>query len=466
MHHANGATLGPAGDVPCTTSAFFGFGESEPVVTSNGTVMYGDAYPPAPDAQICTGFIVCGNIARTVNGGGTWQFVPVATESANGRGSGDPQLWLDPLTGRIFFTDIGSGFGSPQFPNPAAFQGLCQTELNYSDDSGKTWTTNYPLGFGCPAFDFPHLFTGPPTTAADRAAMSQPGAYPDVVYICKSSDGLFPGLPVRECWKSLDSGHTFTEVGGSPSADVAGTMGASTADIHGLLYGVANGNLNISSDEGITWHSNPVPAAFSSSQPGVDRDGNVYLAAVVNKLPEVTYSTDQGKTWSTPLAVEMPGVLQVHKPVIAVPALGAPGRVAVAYIGNSETSENPDTQTWTCTVAFLPCGRVGGVYHGYITTTKNIFAEHPVFSSVEVDSNADPLLPFGYNPGGATVTSSRADFIGIYMDAKGTPWAYFYKDVCATQGNCLIHDPYPQDTNWVGVVATVAPRGFARAPGG
>ena len=43
-------------------------------------------------------------------------------------------------------------------------------------------------------------------------------------------------------------------------------------------------------------------------------------------------------------------------------------------------------------------GRVGGVYHGYITTTNNIFAVNPVFTSVQVDSNADPLLPFGFNP--------------------------------------------------------------------
>jgi hypothetical protein len=461
VHHANGATLGPAGVVSCLSTAFFGFGESEPVVTSNGTVMYGGAYPPASNAQICSGFITCGNIARTVNEGGTWQFVPMATESANGRGGGDPQLWLDPLTGRVFFTEIGSPFGFPPFPNPAAFLGLCQTELNYTDDSGQTWTTNYPLGFGCPAFDFPHLFTGPPTFAADQAALSQPGAYPDVVYICKSSH--LPPTP-RQCWKSLDSGHTFTEIGGSPTADVAGTMGASTADIHGLLYGMANGDLNISPDEGIIWNSEPVPAGFSSSQPAVDRDGNVYLAAVVNKLPEVTYSTDQGKTWSTPIAVEMPGVLQVHKPVIAVPALGAPGRVAVAYIGNSETSEKPVPQTWTCAVPALPCGLVDGVYHGYITTTKNIFAANPVFTSVQVDSNADPLLPFGYNPDGPTVTSSRSDFIGIYMDAKGTPWAYFYEDVCATEGSCLIPDPYPQNTNWVGAIATVAPRGFAQKP--
>jgi hypothetical protein len=282
-----------------------------------------------------------------------------------------------------------------------------------------------------------------------------------VVYICKSSH--LPPTP-RQCWKSLDSGRTFTEIGGSPTADKAGATGASTADIHGLLYGMANGNLNISPDEGITWNSNPVPAGFRSSQPAVDRDGNVYLAAVISKLPEVTYSTDQGKTWSTPIAVEMPGVLQVHKPVIAVPALGAPGRVAVAYIGNSETSENPAPQTWTCAVPALPCRRVGGVYHGYITTTKDIFAANPVFISVQVDNNADPLLPFGYNPDGPTVTSSRSDFIGIYMDAKGTPWAYFYRDECATEGSCLIPDPYPQNTNWLGVIATVAPRGFAHKP--
>jgi hypothetical protein len=198
-------------------------------------------------------------------------------------------------------------------------------------------------------------------------------------------------------------------------------MGASTADINGLLYGMGNGDLNISPDEGITWNSNPVPAR--SSQPAVDRDGNVYLAAVVNKLPEVTYSTDRGKTWSTPIAVEMPGVLQVHKPVIAVPALGAPGRAAVAYIGNSETSENAVPQTWTCAVPVLPCRRVGGVYHGYITTTKNIFAANPVFTSVQVDSNADPLPTLRVQPGRPTVTSARSDFIGIYMDAKGAPWA-------------------------------------------
>jgi hypothetical protein len=58
---------------------------------------------------------------------------------------------------------------------------------------------------------------------------------------------------------------------------------------------------------------------------------------------------------------------------------------------------------------------VGGVYQGYITTTKNIFAANPVFTSVQVDSNADLLLPFGYNPDGPTVTSARSDFIGIYM---------------------------------------------------
>ena len=357
MHHANGAKIGASGDIPCATSTFFGFGESEPVVTSNGTVMYGDAYPPKPSSKICTGGITCGNIARTVNEGRTWQFVPVATESKRGRGAADPQLWIDPLTGRVFFTDIGSNNGLPEYPSLAGFKGLCQTELNYSDDSGKTWTTHYPLGFGCPAFDFPHLFTAPPTTAADKATLSKPGAYPDVVYLCKSSDGLFPGLPVRECWKSLDSGHTFTEIGGSPTADVAGTMGASTADIHGLIYGIANGNLNISADEGITWQSNPVPAGFSKTQPTVDRDGNLYLVAIVNKLPEVTYSTDQGKTWSAPIAVEMPGVLQAQKPAIAVPVIGAtsPGRVAVAYFGNSGTSDNPVPQTWKCFIPQLPC---------------------------------------------------------------------------------------------------------------
>jgi hypothetical protein len=345
------------------------------------------------------------------------------------------------------------------------------------------------VGFGCPAFDFPHLFTAPRTTSAP----APPGAYPNVVYICKSLGSFAP------CWKSLDSLATLI-----PLPSTAGASGArrATGGLDGTLYGVVGGRLRYSTDEGTTWTAAsgviPVPGGGAV----VDRAGNVYVVGISNSLPHVTYSTDKGATWSTPVAVQMPGVVQVQDPVIAVPPLGAPGPVVVAYVG----SRDPDT-------TLSPFNQRGSVHHGYIAVTDNIFAANPVFHSVQVDSDLEPLLPYGFPAAGNTTTPSRADYIGVYLDeagalqiaailasfdqsvqggtlvgtgsgssaaghltalrnmletasgqiGAGTPWAYFYKDICAAPGVCdcpkpgvcAAPDPHPVWTNWLGSVATV-----------
>lgn len=435
MHHADGAGLGNSGFVPCLTTAFYGFGEANPVVTSSGAVMYGGAWDPERgNNQI--GFEVSGNIARTVDGGATWDFLALPpSPPSNARGTGDPRLWRDPLTDRVWFTEIGFALSL----DPPL---LCQTHISFSDDGGATWTNDPdPPGWGCPRFDFPQLFTAPHTTSPPAAQ----GSYPNVVYICKSQPG-------RECYKSLDGAQTLDLIPG------AGAHNPRTGGVDGTIYGIAGGRLHYSTDEGTTWTigAGAVPFTSASTGPVVDSVGNVYVVGLVNRVPAVSYSTDQGATWSAPIAVQMPGVGHAHQPVMAVPPLGDPGMIAVAYIGNGDATDTPTDAVHT-----------GGPHHGYITTANDIFADNPVFRSVQVDSDDDALLPFGFMRNGATtVTTSRADYIGVYVDGSRTPWAFFYKDGCQVQFQCSPPDPHPEFTNWIGAIGTVAPKGAAHAPGG
>jgi len=451
-----GAVTGPNGapitgskvptPMPCITYNFADFGESPVLQAPNGNVMSGSPYQTNPDGggpDSANGGGQAAGIALTTDLGSHWQLIttPPSQSFAPGSGPSDPQLWIDPITNRIYYTTIGETWPSGL---------VCLTDLSYSDNNGVTWTTPQqtasswsPEPYGCPAFDFPHLWTAPPTT--DKGKMH---GYPDVVYICKSNHVE----PARQCWKSLDGGLTFTEIGGSPQGDTAGTMGAWTSDLKGNIYGVANSDLNISSNEGVTWTSLPVPTAFGSSDPAVDSAGNIYLSTIVNNIPEVIYSKNGGKTWSAPIGMVMPKLVNVYKMAMAV---GKPGQVSVSYIGNNGTTA-PTPQ--------LPV-YAGGATHGYLTMTQNIFSSGPVFQSVQADPNSDPLLPNGWNPEGSTVTYSRSDFIGVTVGPTGQPWAYFYKDLCTNPDvpvTCGSSNPSSvqfgnEVTNWMGAVATMVP---------
>lgn len=433
-HGAGGNNPQTADAVPCLTYTFYGYGETNVAVTSNGTVMHGGSYDPNHPASNVSD--ISGNVARSVDAGATWQFVPQPGRrgKSENRGAGDPLLWRDPLTDRVFFTSIGSGELTEEAYGD---QGLCDTEISYTDDGGATWIDHpNPPNWGCPAFDFPQLFTGPP-----RNGETMPTSYPNVLYICKSSHAM----PDRQCWKSLDSAVTLTEVPGSGGHDPR------TVGIDGIVYGVVGSQLHWSSDEMATWNVGAAVAPFGG-RPVVDGAGNVYLVGTVGNKVQVTYTSDRGATWSLPIDVQMPGVNHVHEPAIAVPATGAPGTVAVAYIGNGDASDVPN----------VPPTTTGGPHHGYITWTRNIFAADPVFRSVQVDSAVDPLLPYGFPAiANTSGTPSRADYIGVFVDDvgedAGTPWAGFFKDMCALPGMCQRPNPDPLTTNWFGAVATVAP---------
>src|SRR5204862_7107709 len=118
----------------------------------------------------------------------------------------------------------------------------------------------------------------------------------------------------------------------------AGSHDPRTAGIDGIIYGVVSSRLHYSMDEGATWTLGKATAPFNG-RPVVDSAGTVYLVGTSGNQVLVTYTKDRGNSWSTPIAVQMPGVNHFHQPTIAVPAVGPPGPVAVAYIGNGDAAD-------------------------------------------------------------------------------------------------------------------------------
>jgi hypothetical protein len=426
--------------VPCLTETFEDYGEANIVATAHGALLHGGVYDFGPG-----GDGPAGGIARSVTKGLRWDRATLPGRDLppeTARGAGDPQLWRDPLTNRVWYTTIGGSLLTAEVA-------ICQVDLSYSDDDGATWVNNpdQPL-WGCPAFDFPRPFTGPP-----RAGEKLRSRYPQVLYICKSAHIM----PDRQCWKSLDGGVTFVEIPGS------GQYSAWTADVTGVIYGVSDGQLNMSGDGMTSWLHVPVPDGFNGRL-SVDRSGNVYLVGIdARNLPVVTfarrpYQTAKRKqpvTWRTPLEVQLPGVQHVHQVALAV---GVPGQVAVAYVGSGDQNGDDGGSSLFHT---------GGPHHGYLTMTDDVFAATPVFRSVQVDSARAALLPYGFPAGrvppglaNTSTTPSRADYIGVDVAPDGAPWAVFFKDTCNTPVTCNPGNPttVPASTftNWKGAVATMS----------
>jgi hypothetical protein len=397
--------------------------------------MYGSAYMPG------LSYPEIASLAQTTDAGGHWQFVPLQASPGNnhaypGRQPGDPKLFRDPVTNRVFYSNDAPPCGT--------------SDLAVSDDDGASWTVKpSPTGAvvqGCTPWDYEVLFTGAPRTS------TMTSDYPNIVYFCASTHMN----PDRQCYKSLDGAETFTEIPGS------GANNPVVADSTGVIYGSGNGTLTRSVDEGKTWTSTPVPAGFGGAitgAPAVDSRGNVYLLGTVDKLPALTYSTDKGAHWSAPVVVAMPG-LSPDAPRLrhfdtAAFVVGKPGQVAVAYIGNSDTADTPS----------VPPYHSGGPHHGFITTTDNLLTAQPVFHSVQVDSDTDPLMPYGWataNSSADGALTSRIDYIGIDISRSGQPWAYFIKDrcahtACATEGDTLKSSDTAFST-WAGAVATTTKR--------
>lgn len=315
----------------------------------------------------------------------------------------DPYIYVDPETSRLFSVDLT----------------VACSLLSFSDDNGESWTTN-PLGCGRPVNDHQTLFAGPPSTSTTLG-------YPSVVYYC------FNDVATSSCTKSLDGGITFVTTG-EPAFTPADWSGSGCRSLHGQGVTDQKGNvylpkahcgqpwLAISKDEGKTWQrvqvaTNGVPNTAAPSDPSVavDQQGNVYYVWIAaNRLPYLSISRSQGKTWTKPVMIGAPGVKEANLVTIAA---GAEGRIAVAYVGSENSPYQKCNPEAECD---RPYSRV--TWNGYITVSSSTLERTPLFFSGAVNPEENPFVTGRCGPGRCY---PLWDFIDVQIDPRGVPWAAF-----------------------------------------
>ncbi len=409
-HHAGGARVGTGTRPPCARLYRTGVTAFETTlgIDADGTVFFNGLTEDA----VGNGH---SQVLRSTYGGRSWQLVTplIAGQDAHGT-TEDPYLYLDPRTSRVFDDDLVEP---------------CHM-LSFTDDGGETWTNDPPVGCGWNS-DHQTVFAGPPP-----AGGAQPQGYPDVVYLCSIAAVASVASFTANCSKSLDGGRTFVPTGepafvpdpsragdaGIPGA-CQGTTGHGFVGPDGTVY-VPKGLcgqpfLAISHDEGATWTRVQVASngmnccyagLFYDHEAGVaaDPDGNVYYAWVAaDRLPYLAVSRDGGATWGPPLEIGIPGLRESVLPALA---LGAPGKVAIAYLGSTNSP-------WDGTAA--QGDYASATWNEYVTETTDALDADPLFTSVSVNDPADPLVRGECGP---IRCQTEGEFINVQIGLDGTAW--------------------------------------------
>jgi hypothetical protein len=333
----------------------------------------------------------------------------------------DPYIYVDPDTDRIFNIDLT----------------VACSYLSYSDDKGKTWTTD-PIACGRPVNDHQTLFAGPPS-------ISPTVGYENTVYYCWNDVGS------SSCSKSLDGALSFTptgspaypgvdpEAGGQGDSQCGGLHGHGHVGPDGTVY-LPKGHcgqpwLSISDNEGATWTRVQVAnngTATHEASVATDKKGNIYYSWIArDRRPYLTYSTNGGRTWAKPMMVGAPGVIEANLPSLDV---GAPGKVAIAYMGseNSPYKPNGKFEQSECTLVESQLDQCDdprwekATWNGYTTISANVFDREPLFYSGTVNAPSDPLSRRQCGPGRCKAVF---DFIDVVISPDGTAWTSWV-DAC------------------------------------
>jgi hypothetical protein len=372
-----------------------------------------------------------GTVFKSADKGQTWKDVgpKLPTGGATHVQSFDPFLYVDVDTGRVFSDDIW-----PLGCGAAA----------WSDDQGATWTNN-PASCGNPNVnDHQSLVTGKPRQLPTQL-------YPKVVYRCVNN------LGDSACATSLDGGLTWgpqlvamkgVEVGSgdAPSPTVCGGLtGHLAAAPDGTVYlprgGCGWADVAVTQDDGITWTTYVIdkqhPTDDHEVRIGVDEKGVAYAAWNSAGHLWMAYSSDAGKTWTPAIDITAPGVSATYFNAVGA---GAPGRVAIAYLGSTTPGgyDNKNaTEDWK-----------GTTWNAYLTLIVNASSDAPILQSVTAN---DPTDPLARDECGRTRCNGMYDFIDVHVDSDGRPWASF-QDVCTKE--CRTDPSKPFDTR-EGLVATI-----------
>ncbi|HVF52752.1 MAG TPA: sialidase family protein [Actinomycetota bacterium] len=413
-----------------------GFEAGEPTlaVTEDGSVLF-QALAAAP------------TVIRSDDGGKSWTDV---SPTINGRKthatSLDPYLYRDPYAGRVFTYDFLFG---------------CSL-ISFTDDEGATWTTS---ALQCGEQDHQNLFTAPPVS-------SPTVGYESLVYACSTQAGATIYSVATHCQKSLDGGFSWVTTGAPPYTtedheenDLGvrgychGAIGHGFGGPDGTIY-IPKGLcgqpwLAISKDEGLSWdrvrvadkgmalHATGVYEHEASV--AADAQGNVYYFWIArDRLPYLTVSKNGGRTWGHP---HMVGPRALKEAALPSLALGAPGKVAVVYMGSADSPGAPFHESDDCTPDPVSCFSElfflnpadpeeyeDVTWNGYITSTANALDRRPRFSNATINPPSDPLVRGTCGP---IRCKAVYDFLDVVIDHTGRVFASFVDaclNVCAKEG--------------------------------
>ena len=102
------------------------------------------------------------------------------------------------------------------------------------------------------------------------------------------------------------------------------------------------------------------------------KDNLYYLWDDATRQPMLATSRNGGATWSKPVNMAAPGVLRTD---LATLAVGAPGKVAIAYYGT--TFDNDKTDFW----------------NGYLAEGVDVLGPNPTFYSAPIHAPKHQLKP-------------------------------------------------------------------------
>jgi hypothetical protein len=309
--------------------------------------------------------------------------------------SSDPMLWVDPVTSRVF----------------AVFMtGLYCSNFITSDDDGATWLMD-PMTCGLPVNDHEKVATslkwGPTTSMLPTNPV-----YPDVVYYCYNK------LAASDCAVSYDGGLKFQldqpvvvaardgcgGINGVPAPFPDGSMALPVG------AGCAGPVVAVTEDNGVTWTVRHGPTKVGSEELDPDvtvtKDGTAYLVDRGKDHEMYLYrSKDKFVTWDGPWRVSPP---DVKSTVFAGITSGDDGRIAMAYLGNRDTtmepSKAPNATRWNL----------------YVTFSLDAESASPTFVTKQVNPDSDPVqIGCVWLNGGSNPCRNLLDFIDVTSDADG-----------------------------------------------